>query len=591
MNYKIISVDKKLDELVWNEETEEELNVPSYTADFETTTDADDCRVWAWVTCEIGNPENVQLGVDIESFIDWCELHAGSRVYFHNLKFDGKFILYHILTNGWRWIPVKSECDTETFTTLISDMNQFYSIKMWFEESKAIEFFDSLKIIPLPVASIPGAFGLEQHKLELDYKAKREPGHQLTEHEKDYITADAVIVALALAVMFDQGMKRMTAGSNAFKDYKKIIGGDKRFRDWFPEPDYDKELREGGCYKGGFVAVNPKFAGKIVGEGISFDVNSLYPSVMHSMHGEVLPYGEPIYYEGNYISDTIYPLYIQFVEADFKIKENHIPCLQLKGNNRFVPTEYIEDSKGMQTMCLTSVDLEMLFTQYDVFDIRYISGYKFKGSTELFSKYVDKWTEVKTQATIDKNGGMRTIAKLQLNSLYGKMATNPVRRSRRPYLEDGIVKYKLLPEEYGEAVYLPVGAFITSYARAYTVTAAQNNYDRWLYSDTDSNYFLGTEPPVGIEVHDIKLGAWKHEHTFKRFKALRSKTYCFETEDEGLVIHCAGMPTRCHNNVNMMNFNYGESFEGKLMPKEVKGGIILTDAKFTIKKKEDEKSE
>ena len=41
--------------------------------------------------------------------------------------------------------------------------------------------------------------------------------------------------------------------------------------------------------------------------------------------------------------------------------------------------------------------------------------------------YGDKWTEVKTKASIKGNEGMRTIAKLQLNSLYGKMASNPVK--------------------------------------------------------------------------------------------------------------------------------------------------------------------
>lgn len=574
--------DKQLDSLCWDYGCDEECIMPSYAADFETTTDADDCRVWAWATCEVGDFGNMQFGNDIESFMDWCEVHSGSRVYFHNLKFDGKFILHHILSNGWQWVPVKSECGNHKFTTLISDMSQFYSIKVWFSERRAVEFLDSLKIIPLPIAAIPKAFGLDVEKLDLDYVTYRGKGHELTQNEKEYISHDVIIAAKALDKMFTQGMKRITAGSNAFHDYKKIIGGDLRFRDWFPEPDYDKDLRDGGCYKGGFTAANPRFAGKIVGEGCSFDVNSLYPSVMASAHGEVLPYGEPIAYDCEYVPDAEYPLYIQYVEADFTVKESHIPCLQLKGNCMFGSTEYITDSLGLQVMCLTSVDLEMLFEQYDVHDIRYIRGYKFKGSTELFKDYVEKWTAVKSQATIDGNKGMRTIAKLQLNSLYGKMATNPVKQSRMPYLdEDGVVKYKLLPEEYAEAVYLPVGAFITSYARAFTVRASQSNYDRWLYSDTDSCYLIGNEPPKDMEVDDVKLGAWKLEHRFDRFKAIRAKTYCFEEKGE-LTVHCAGMPARCHENVTMENFEYGASFTGKLKPVDVKGGIVLVDDLFTI---------
>lgn len=576
--------DTMLWQVVWDWDHEEEgtEDVPNYTADFETTVDSDDCRVWAWATCRIGSYDNKQFGNDIAGFVKWCALHSGSTVYFHNLKFDGKFIVHHLLSSNWRWVNCDDEAAPNTFQTLISDTNQWYSLKLWFPDGRCVEILDSLKVIPLPVAAIPDAFGLDMRKLDLDYVASREIGHLLTDEEKEYISHDVEIVARALAVMHDQGMKRMTAGSNAFADYVKTIGGKKRMRDWFPEPDYDYDIRESGCYKGGFTGANPMFQNMIQGEGCSFDVNSLYPSVMFSAHGEVLPFGEPIKYMGKYSYDEDYPLYIQFIEADFSVKPGHIPCIQLKGNSMFGATEYITDTKGSTPLCLTSVDLELLFQFYDVHDIRYVRGYKFRGSTELFKDYVAKWTAVKTQASDEGNEGMRTIAKLELNSLYGKFATNPVKQSRRPYLDDdGIVRYELLEPEFKEPVYLPVGAFITSYARAFTLRAAQANIERWLYSDTDSCYFLGKEPPVGMFVHETSLGAWKREHVFDRFKVLGAKAYCFE-EDGKLTVHCAGMPKRCHGNVTMENFEYGAEFDGKLMPRDVEGGIILVDSTYKI---------
>lgn len=579
--------DAKLEELVWDywEDAEDgDDGVPSYAADFETTVDADDCRVWAWAACEVGRPDDVSYGTDIGGFIDWCEVHCGSKVYFHNLKFDGKFILSRLLEDGWTWVPDRKDCGRRRFTTLISDMGMWYSVKIWFDARRSVEFLDSLKVIPLPIAKIPAAFGLPIEKLDLDYAAGREVGHELTEDEKAYISNDVRIAAMALEEMRGQKMTKMTAGSNAFSDYREMVGGRKRFRDWFPVPSYDKDLRQGGCYKGGFTAVNPIYAGRIVGAGSSYDVNSLYPSVMASAHGELLPFGEPVAYDGMYVRDEEYPLYIQFVEADFRVKPDHIPCIQLKGNRMFGETEYIRDSNGLQTLCLTSVDLELMMDQYDVFDLRCIRGYKFRGSRLLFKDYVDKWTAVKTKATVEGNSGMRTIAKLQLNSLYGKMATNPVKQSKRPYLEDGVVRYALLPEEEAEPVYLPVGAFVTAHARSFTIRAAQANYDRWLYCDTDSCYLLGDEPPADMEVDPVELGAWKKEHSFDRFKALRAKSYCFEEGGE-LTVHCAGMPSKCHSGVTMDNFDYGASFEGKLRPKDVKGGIILVDDVFTIHEK------
>ena len=63
-------------------------------------------------------------------------------------------------------------------------MSQFYSIKIWFDENRAVEFLDSLKIIPLPISKIPAAFGIELSKLELDYNGYRERGHLLAPDEK-----------------------------------------------------------------------------------------------------------------------------------------------------------------------------------------------------------------------------------------------------------------------------------------------------------------------------------------------------------------------------------------------------------------------
>ena len=75
----------------------------SYTADFETTTDIEDCRVWAYATCNVSNHEEFEYGNSMEGFIEWCIKHTGSNVYFHNLKFDGSFIVNYLLNNGYTW--------------------------------------------------------------------------------------------------------------------------------------------------------------------------------------------------------------------------------------------------------------------------------------------------------------------------------------------------------------------------------------------------------------------------------------------------------------------------------------------------------
>ena len=65
-------------------------------ADFETTTDPEDCRVWAWGLCDVDKdvtPEQCLLGNSIEGFLSELAKGVYDKVYFHNLAFDGDFVL------------------------------------------------------------------------------------------------------------------------------------------------------------------------------------------------------------------------------------------------------------------------------------------------------------------------------------------------------------------------------------------------------------------------------------------------------------------------------------------------------------------
>ena len=105
-----------------------------FTADFETTTDVDDCRVWAYALCEIGNVDNFIYGNNIEDFIKFCsDKYKNYQLYFHNLKFDGEYIFNYLLNNGFSYVKDKKERKDKTFTCLISDMGQFYSIEIYFD--------------------------------------------------------------------------------------------------------------------------------------------------------------------------------------------------------------------------------------------------------------------------------------------------------------------------------------------------------------------------------------------------------------------------------------------------------------------------
>lgn len=567
-----------------------------FTADFETTTDPLDCRVWACGICSIDETHSFKYGNSLDWFFEFAKNNIGSTFYFHNLKFDGEFILCYLFEHGYKHITDRKKLKTKTFTTLISDKGQFYSLEICFnkEEDKMekITIYDSLKILPFSVEVIAKGFNLPISKLEIDYDEKREIGHILTRQEIDYLRNDVEIISRALLTLFNQDLRQMTQGSNALYDYKKIVGK-KNFSKWFPIPDYDFDIRQ--SYKGGFTYCDPRRQEQDIGEGIVLDVNSLYPSVMYY---QPLPYGEGIFFDGKYKPDKLYNLYVQMFTCQFELKENYIPTIQLKNNLSFIPTDYLSSSDDEEvTMCLTSVDLELFFEHYHVYNITWHSGWKFKSTTGLFKEYIDKWNAVKMESTLNGNKAMRTLAKLMLNALYGKFALNPNVQSKIPYYDNGIIKYTLGEKETRNPIYIPVGTFITAWARHKTITSAQKVYDRFLYADTDSLHLIGTEIPKDLEVDPIKLGAWKHESTFTRARFVRQKTYIEETLCDNsfylpdinlygstkMNITCAGMPSRCYKHVTWENFISGSSFKGKLQFTHVQGGIVLKDIDFTIK--------
>lgn len=591
-----------------------------FSCDFETTTNPDDCRVWAFGLTDIDNPDNFMYGNSVKGLMNYCELTEKTTLYFHNLKFDGEFILVWLFENGFKYVEDRKKLTSRTFTALISDTGLFYSLEIcWFKRgdvNNTTKIYDSLKVLPMKVEEIAKSFDLPIRKLVIDYDKHRPVGYELTEEEIDYLRNDCEIVGRALNLLHSQGLKQITQGSNALHDYKKIVGKD-NFNRWFPIPDYDYDIRK--SYKGGFTYLNPKYKGKDVGKGIVLDVNSLYPSVMYY---KPLPYGRGKKFEGKYQKDDLYNLYTQTLVCNFELKEGYLPTIQLKNHSSFCPTEYLESSEGEDiTLTLTNIDLELFFEHYNVYNVEYLGGWKFKSTTGLFKDYIDKWVEVKNKATVEGNKGLRQLAKLMLNALYGKFALNPKVRSKIPVYTDGKIKYALGKQETRDPIYIPVGTFITSWARYITISSAQKVYPHFIYADTDSLHldidlpdelFYMNEKDFNnltsfdlekyhikelenLKIHPTELGLWKLEKKFIRARFLRQKSYVEESiasntfvmgdlyGSTNFDITCAGMPSNCYQYVTWDNFKTGNNFEGKLKPSHVKGGIVLEKTPFSIR--------
>ena len=595
----------------------------AYTADFETTTDEKDCRVWAYSICGIKDPKEFYYGNNFEDFINFCaNPKENYTLYFHNLKFDGAFIMTWLLENGYKYISDRNEKADQTFTTLITDMGQFYSIEIYFKVAShhinKVKILDSLKIFPnFSVEKVAEGFNLPIRKLSIDYRKSRPKGWQLTSEEIDYIRNDVEIMARALHIMFEKGLKKMTIAGDAFQSYKDFVPN---FRRRFPVLDeaVDADIRL--AYRGGFTYVNDIYKEKEVGHGICIDKNSMYPSKMVQ---KPLPYGVPEHFDGEYQFDPSMPLFIQSISCRFELKKGKIPNIQLKNNLSFIPNEYLASSNGeIVTLSLCSPDYELFKENYHIDHVTYNGGWKFKECQGMFETYINYWMDQKIKAGKEGNKPLRQIAKLMLNSLYGRFGLSINAQQKYPYLDDqGVLRFALLPPEKREPVYIPVACFITAYGRVDTIRTSQEirdytmkkyGYDAYLYSDTDSIHCMINDDDLDalkddIFIDDFALGAWAKESEFDRAIFIRQKCYIEETDGK-LNVTVAGMPKYLTPLITFDNFKRGFTTEGltleemikmaskngatdqeieklhhKLTYKYVKGGVILSDTDFTIK--------
>lgn len=325
-------------------------------------------------------------------------------------------------------------------------------------------------------------------------------------------------------------LKGTTIASMAMADY---IGGDYAgFKRHFPPLDKDDYHRMRPAYYGAIVYSKPRE----YRDCRSWDVNSLYPSIMRDAP---MPTGSPIWYDGEYQHDADYPLHIDVIAFDAKLKSgrtatltNILPVWGYEG-------ERLDSTLGVITMPVTDVDWETLTENYDVHVWDYIGGWKFRKSHGLYYNYVDKWFHVKQTAT----GERKQMAKLLLNSLVGKFGASLYRPMLHPKpATDGGVDFTVdKPESSNSLAWLPTAAYVNAYGRQILSRAMNANADRVLYADTDGMILEGMDAPAGIETDARKLGAWKNDHTYTKLRILGNRKYCGVETDGDTVMRLSGV--------------------------------------------------
>ena len=621
-------------------------NVIYWACDFETTVwteemikkaghEQDTTEIWAAADVALyDKSETVTITHSIRDFLTrFLRMKGNNVLFFHNLSFDGSFIIDFLLREGYTHVTAKdTDMHTREFKTSISQMGQWYYIKIKWNHT-LLEIRNSLKLMPSSLANIGKSFGTKHQKLTMEYTGDRAAYCEISEEEQEYIKNDVLVLKEALEMMFDAGHNKLTIGSCCLSEFKS---GYTRQDYNITFPDLREEpLHYDFCgffnmweyvhksYSGGWCYVNPRYAHRTITFGKVYDVNSLYPSMMHSVSGNYYPYGKGQYCKGkppDRLDDTPDIYYFVRVRCRFSLKDGCFPWLHIRGDAHYKGNEnlytsdirykgkyyrYYYDDNGnicdtKHEFVFTKTDWVLFRETYNAYDLEVLDYVWFYARPAMFDDYIDRYAEQKKTS----KGFKRQLAKLFLNNLYGKFAMSDDSSWKEPYLgDDGVVHFILHEEHEKKVGYIPVGSAITSYARNFTIRHAMANYERFCYADTDSIHLQGLEPAEMLIVDPVEFCCWKNECDFDIAYYERQKTYAEhviaedgeELDKPYLNLKASGMTRTAkeefiNRGLPVSALRDGLELEdANLKGVRIRGGILLKNKTFKLQKSVDKK--
>jgi len=382
----------------------------------------------------------------------------------------------------------------------------------------------------------------------------------------------------------------------------------------------DQDFIRKSFFGGRTNAIKLKYDFKDNEEGIYSDITSLYPSVNYF---DPYPTGHPIIITENFIDIKNY---FGFVDCDIVCpKDLYFPVLARKGDKLLFD---LEDKRGVWATNELQKAVEKGYTIKKIYKVFHFE----KTSTDLFKPYVAKFLKIKQEASglpkwcktpqdtekyildykvrqgiqldinkIKYNTGMRAIAKLCLNSLWGKFG----QRSNMPQTEiinDKSRYYEIMfndekfcnqnfyaiDDERLEMTFkntedniqtnfntnLAIASFTTSSARLRLYEGLDLLDRQVLYHDTDSLvYVYDNNKPEGVGNEKLPLGDllgdWTDEldgtKMIGTFVSGGPKNYSYETDDgeyhtkiKGFTLNWDAVKVLNHNSMINMIDTYQE---------------------------------
>lgn len=498
-------------------------------ADFETdhTEDETNTFVVQWSICRTDGVQH--HGRCLDTFIDElramlhkCDEHKHHIrwiVGFHNIDYDGSYMLGALrelaFNEGYR------------FSVTCNDMKKIINMKV--EEPRKhgakIIFYDTAKLMNLKLQSIGELFGIP--KLEpISHDFHVGWSKDLTDDPEQwrYVDRDAEIAMHVLKAYDDLDLlKGGTLASNALKNAQEIchLGTTYRGRwmDEFPAIPHEADVILRRSYAGG-INFSEGCARHLAEDGIShFDVTSLYPTVMYY---DPLPHST-LYRCRDRVQASWFGWYAATHRVKLHLKEDGIPWFKFRTTmdamtEGMTTSDPVIDTWEWHEVAWDNTDEEQINIDYDVeYDPTYEELW-FAADTRIgiFRPYIDHWVAKKEQYSKEHNKGMRYIAKLMLNSLYGRMGMGQEFRDTEVVYDEEVDDYVFsksdtIDVKERNSSYIPYAISVCSHARKRWLEVGREYYRRGQlgHGDTDSVIIHGERIPLGV--YGEEFGQWKDE--------------------------------------------------------------------------------
>lgn len=454
-------------------------STPLFFADFETTTynskqyqEEGHTNVWMWAIMDQKN--GIKIGCTLDEFMDFILQDGKNKiVYFHNLSFDGDFIIKWLFRNYPKNFKQDYQFTTENYEVVnqvpkynwfsfFKNGNKIYNID-WCVRKKIrdkvmkvkIQFRCSYNLMPSSIDTLGKSFKInkmdEEEINNLILKGYIKEKNEFYDLGGNYIHNDPY-----LKNVFVSYIKRdVMIAKTAFLNYKETVESSKdAFNNKYNKKDVHLQkilttaslvqklvknniwnnkhlhnyIKKGlkihsfeqyelmrKFYSGGFTQFNPLYHNKVFNKnGFSIDINSSYPWAMT----QPLPYGELLEEvpenTKNYLTYCV-------VKMTYKIKSKYINfiCLKNKTDKR---VRYSMHGSGEFYFLLEELEFYKKIYDIEITEIKYLYARCFT----FLKPFIDEYYHLKSEADANGQAALKTTYKLLLNSLYGSFAKKAI---------------------------------------------------------------------------------------------------------------------------------------------------------------------